>query len=79
MKISLVLDASTVAKWFVEEDELEEIHRIRDLHINVIVDIYVPSLLFVELSNALRCIGGLTLSDVINTIEALKNPIPKDC
>jgi len=72
MTTGLVLDASAVAKWFVEEDESEEMRRIRDLHINGIVIIYIPSLLFVELSNALRYIGGLTPTDVINAIEALK-------
>jgi len=72
MTTGLVLDSSAVAKWFVEEDESEEMRRIRDLYINGIVIIYVPSLLFVELSNALRYISGLASTDVINAIEALK-------
>jgi len=46
--------------------------RIRDLHIDGVVTIYVPSLLFVGLSNALRYIRGLTPADVINAVEALK-------
>jgi len=46
--------------------------RIRDLHINGIVIIYAPSLLFVELSNVFRYISSLTQADIINAVEALK-------
>jgi len=73
MKISLALDASAIAKWFVEEDESREMRRIRDLYLNGKAAIYVPSLLFVELANALRHVGGLTSADIANAIEALKS------
>jgi len=73
MRINLVLDASAVAKWFIEEDESREMHRVIDLHLSGRVTIYVPSLLLVELANALRYVSGLTSTDVINALEALKS------
>jgi len=71
MQISLVLDASAVIKWFVEEDESNEMCKIRDLYLKGKALIYVPSLLFVELANALRYVKGLTPTDVINAVKAL--------
>jgi len=73
VKTRLVLDASAVAKWFVEEEESREMRRIRDLYLNGRLTIYVPSLLFIELANALRYVEGLNSTDVINAVEALKS------
>jgi len=73
MKASLVLDASAVAKWFVEEDESREMRWIRDLYLKGAVTIYVPSLLFTELANALKRVEGLDSTDVINAVKALRN------
>ena len=71
MGVSLVLDTSAIVKWFVEEVESSEMRRIRDLFLSGRVVIYVPSLLFVELANALRYVKGLTSMDVINALKAL--------
>jgi len=73
MKTRLVLDVSAVAKWFVEEDESREMRWIRDLYLKGAVTIYVPSLLFTELANALRRVEGLDSTDVINAVKALRN------
>jgi len=73
VKPSFVLDASAVAKWFVEEDESREMRWIRDLYLEGAVTIYVPSLLFTELANALRYVDGLDSTDVINAVEALRS------
>ncbi len=71
MQVSLVLDASAVVKWFVEEEESNEMRKIRDLYLKGKVAIYVPSLLFIEFANALRFVKGLTLTDVVNAVKAL--------
>lgn len=68
----VVLDASAVAKWFVKEDEFEEMRRIRDLIIRNEVGAYIPSLLFIEVSNALRYTEGLTAEDVAKAVNALQ-------
>ena len=71
MQVSLVLDASAVVKWFVEEEESNEMRKIRDLYLKGKVAVYVPSLLFVEFANVLRFVKGLTLTDVVNAVKAL--------
>ena len=71
MQVSLVLDASAVVKWFVEEEESNEMRKIRDLYLKGKVTVYVPSLLFVEFANALRSVKGLNLTDVVNAVKAL--------
>ncbi len=72
MRVSLVLDASAIVKWFVEEDESSEMRRIRDLYLKGRVVIHIPSLLLIELANALRYVKGLTPTDVANAVEALR-------
>ena len=71
MQVSLVLDASAVVKWFVEEEESNEMRKIRDLYLKGKVAVYVPSLLFVEFANVLRFVKGLTLTDIVNAVKAL--------
>ena len=69
---NIVLDASAVVKWFVKEEESEEMRRIRDLIVGGEVMAYVPALLFIEVSNALRYTEGLTPEDIIRAIGALQ-------
>jgi len=52
--VRLVLDASAAVKLFREEEETPEMWQIVDLYKKRRVSIYTPSLLFVELANALR-------------------------
>ena len=42
MTMNLVLDASAVVKWFVKEEESDEMRKIRDLYLNGKVVIYAP-------------------------------------
>ena len=72
MRISLVLDASAAVKWFVREEESDEMRKVRDLYLRNKLGIYVPSLLLLELANALRYVKGLTATDVINAVNALR-------
>ena len=72
MRISLVLDASAAVKWFVREEESDEMRKIRDLYLRNKLGIYVPSLLLLELTNALRYVKGLTAADVVNAVNALR-------
>ncbi|MEL9941136.1 MAG: type II toxin-antitoxin system VapC family toxin [Ignisphaera sp.] len=69
---NIVLDASAVVKWFVREDEFEEMKRVRDLIVGSKVRAYIPALLFIEVSNALRYTEGLTPEDIIKAIGALQ-------
>jgi len=70
--VRLVLDASAAVKLFREEEEALEMRQIVDLYKKRRVSIYAPSLLFVELANALRYTRGLTVNDVFDALRALK-------
>jgi len=70
--VKLVLDASAAVKLFREEGETPEMRQIVDLYKKRRVSIYTPSLLFVELANALRYTQGLTVNDVFDALGALK-------
>ncbi len=72
MKPKLVMDTSAIVKWFVEEDERREMLVLRDMLVNGNIEVYVPSLLFIELANALRYIRGLTKDDVIKAVNTLR-------
>ncbi len=50
----IVVDASVVVKWFVEEEYSRDTDRIRKDYLDQLIDIAVPSLLKYEVLNALR-------------------------
>jgi len=54
----IVVDASVVVKWFVEEKYSKEALMIRDSFTEGLVDIVVPSLLYFEVLNALKYSGA---------------------
>lgn len=53
-----VIDASIIAKWFVDEEGTEEALKLRTDHIEGRILIVVPELLFLEVLNALRYKGA---------------------
>ena len=68
----IVVDASVVVKWFVEEKYSKEALMIRDSFIEGLVDIVVPSLLYFEVLNALkysRAFGEDELKKVARILE----------
>ena len=54
----LVIDASVVIKWFVEEEYSYEARLLKNAYANGIVDIAVPSIMKYEVLNALKYSGG---------------------
>jgi len=54
----IVVDASVVVKWFVEERYSKEALIIRDSFTEGLVDIIAPSLLYFEVLNALKYSGA---------------------
>ena len=49
--MKIVLDASVVAKWFIEEEDTEKAIEIRDKFVRGEIKILVPSLLIYEIGN----------------------------
>jgi len=54
----IVVDASVVVKWFVEEGYSGEALTIRNSFIEGLIDIAVPSILYFEVLNALKYSGA---------------------
>jgi predicted nucleic acid-binding protein len=53
-----VVDASVIAKWFLNEPDSKNALEFRDKHISEEILIIVPDLLFIEVLNALRYKGN---------------------
>ncbi|PSN84274.1 hypothetical protein B9Q13_02015 [Candidatus Marsarchaeota G2 archaeon ECH_B_SAG-G16] len=66
----VVVDASALIKWFVNEEQSLEMRKVRDMHILGRLKICVPSLIFLELGNAFR-FSNATEKDVIDALDAL--------
>lgn len=69
----VVLDASVIAKWFVEEENSERALELRDRYISGEIEIIAPELLPFEVLNALHYKGLFTedaLKDIAKTLEA---------
>jgi len=67
----LVVDASIIAKWFVEEEGSEAAQRIRDKYIKGEVEIIAPQLILFETLNALRYKELFTEPEIKEISEAL--------
>jgi len=68
----VVVDASVVVKWFVEEEYSREARLLRDAYANGLVDLAAPSLLPYEVINALKYSGAFgedELREVARTLE----------
>ncbi|HUX98272.1 MAG TPA: type II toxin-antitoxin system VapC family toxin [Candidatus Deferrimicrobium sp.] len=67
----IVLDASVIVKWFNEEIYTDNAIILKDNYLKKQNIIYEPSLLFYEVSNALRYNSQLGEKDVIQAIQNL--------
>lgn len=67
----IVVDASVIVKWFVDEDGSDKALRIRDEYIERKINIIVPQLVMFETLNALRYKGLFSEAELMNISEAL--------
>jgi predicted nucleic acid-binding protein len=51
---TLIIDASTAAKWFLEEEDSDKALKLRDAHIEGRVELTAPDLIIYEVANALN-------------------------
>lgn len=65
------VDASVVAKWFVEEEYTDKALHLRDDYVSRLIDIASPDLLPFEVLNALRYNPNLGVDDLKKAAEAL--------
>lgn len=68
-----VLDASVVVKWFSgrREPDLDKALKLREEILEGSRSVYVPDLLYYELSNVMRYHPGFSLNDVSETVASL--------
>jgi predicted nucleic acid-binding protein len=71
--IELVIDASVVVKWFIEELDSEKAILLRDKFIDGKVELYVPQLLYFEVLNALKYSQLFVQSELNDAGESLEN------
>ncbi len=69
----VVLDASVVLKWLIDEDQSEAARAFRDSHVRGEELIIVPSLLFYEVANVLRYNQSLPDGEVVHLFEILSD------
>ena len=66
-----VIDASVVAKWFLEEEFSEEARQLRDDHSADLIEVQAPCLLPFEVLNALRYAKVFTPEELGQVAETL--------
>ncbi len=69
----VVVDASVVVKWFVEEEFSEEARMLRDAYVDRIIDLAAPSLLPYEVLNALKYSGAFGEEELIEISNTLRD------
>ena len=69
--MKIVLDASVVAKWFIEEEDTEKAIEIRDKFVRGEIEVLVPSLLIYEIGNVFLKHPAKNSKDVENDFKAL--------
>src|ERR1039457_5074058 len=67
-----VIDASVVAKWFVEEDHSDVALRLRDDYASLKVKVIVPQIAVYEVLNALKYSHGFGTKDLTEVADTLR-------
>jgi predicted nucleic acid-binding protein len=66
-----VIDASVVARWYVEEEWSDIALKVRSDYEKGLVDLIAPYLLIYEVSNSLRYSPDVNMNDVSDSIKSL--------
>ena len=69
----IVIDASVVVKWFIEENNSDKARFLRDKFIDGKIELIVPSLLYFEVLNALKYSQLFDPSELNDAGESLEN------
>ena len=67
----VVVDASVVVKWFIEEKHSDKALELRDRYINLEIELLAPELLPYEVLNALRYSKLFTSQEMKNIAQAI--------
>jgi predicted nucleic acid-binding protein len=69
----IVIDASVIVKWFIEEIDSDKARFLRDEFISGKIELTVPSLFYFEVLNALKYSQLFEPSELDNAGESLEN------
>ena len=69
----IIIDASIVVKWFIEENDSDKARLLRDKFIEGEIELYVPTLLYFEVLNALKYSQLFKPSELDEAGESLEN------
>jgi len=70
--VKVVIDASVVVKWFIDEIYSENARKIRDEYVNGTVDLAAPELMPFEVLNALKYRGLFKKDELIMVAKSLE-------
>ncbi len=70
---NIVIDASVIVKWFIDENDSDKAEIIKELFINEKINIVVPSLLYYEVLNALKYSKLFRLDELNLVGESIEN------
>ena len=71
--MEIIIDASVVVKWFIEENDSDKAVFIRDKFIYGKVELYVPTLLYFEVLNALKYSQLFKPTELADAGESIEN------
>lgn len=71
--MEIIIDASVVVKWFIEENDSDKAVFIRDKFIDGKVELYVPTLLYFEVLNALKYSQLFKPNELEDAGESIEN------
>ncbi|OLS25476.1 MAG: Ribonuclease VapC3 [Candidatus Heimdallarchaeota archaeon LC_3] len=69
--LQIVLDASVILKWFLQEDYSDLAEKLKDEFLIGTIDVLIPELAFYEITNVLRYKPNYSIQDLEESISAL--------
>jgi len=73
MSRNIVIDASVIVKWFIDENESDKAEIIKEQFINEKINLIIPSLLYYEVLNALKYSKLFKLDELNLVGESIEN------
>lgn len=73
MAKNIVIDASVIVKWFIDENDSDKAEIIKEQFINEKINLIIPSLLYYEVLNALKYSNLFKLDELNLVGESIEN------
>ncbi|MCF2139244.1 MAG: type II toxin-antitoxin system VapC family toxin [Candidatus Lokiarchaeota archaeon] len=70
---NIIVDASVIVKWFIDENNSDKAEKIKEQFVNEEINIIIPSLLYYEVLNALKYSKLFNVRELNLVGESLEN------